>query len=76
MFLGEIGEQDGVETLVPQDLAAKIETIVDDPDLASQMGTVGTSRVRDKLAWEHSRAPLLAAYDAVAGRLPGSTSRW
>lgn len=47
------------------DLATKIEDIVDDQVLAKRMAEIGMSRVRDELAWEHSRAPLLAAYDAV-----------
>jgi glycosyltransferase involved in cell wall biosynthesis len=45
------------------DLAAKISALLDDPDAQATMEEFGQRRVREVLAWDHSVAPLLAAYD-------------
>ena len=52
-------------------LAGLIGALLDDPAQCAAMGTAGRARVRDHLAWDHSVAPLLAAYDqAVARQAP------
>lgn len=48
------------------ELADVIEVIIDDEELRARMGEAGKRRVRTELAWEHSVAPLLEAYEAVA----------
>ena len=48
-------------------LAAAIGMLLDDPARRARMGVAGAGRVRDKLAWDHSIAPLLAAYDRAWG---------
>ena len=45
------------------DLAAAIDALLDDPDRIAAMAAAGRARVRDVLAWNHSVAPLLRAYD-------------
>lgn len=52
------------------ELAGTIDALLDDPERRAAMGRVGRERVRDVLAWDHSVAPLLAAYARV---LAGST---
>ena len=50
-------------------LAAAIDALLDDPVLRATMGECGRRRVQETLAWDHSVAPLLAAYDqALAGK--------
>ena len=46
-------------------LAAGISDLLDDPTRREQMSQYGTARVREKLVWQHSVPPLLAAYDAL-----------
>jgi glycosyltransferase involved in cell wall biosynthesis len=59
------------ESNVEADLAAKISTLLDDPERRAMMGQIGQQRVRDVLAWNHSIKPLLAAYDrALRPRQP------
>jgi glycosyltransferase involved in cell wall biosynthesis len=48
-----------------EDLAATIGALLDAPDTIAAMADTGTRRVRDVLAWDHSVAPLLAAYERV-----------
>jgi glycosyltransferase involved in cell wall biosynthesis len=45
------------------DLAATISALLDAPDRMAAMAEAGRARVRDVLAWNHSVAPLLRAYD-------------
>ena len=47
------------------DLAAAIDALLDDPGRIAAMAAAGRARVRDVLAWNHSVAPLLRAYDQV-----------
>ncbi len=55
-------------------LAEGINALLDDPARRLRMSRYGAERVRDKLAWQHSVPPLLAAYDAVFARpLPKAT---
>ena len=44
-------------------LAQTISSLLDAPDRISLMRQIGQQRVRDVLSWDHSIAPLLAAYD-------------
>jgi glycosyltransferase involved in cell wall biosynthesis len=46
----------------PADLAAKIETLLEDPELRASMGRYGQARVARDLHWGASVAPLLNAY--------------
>jgi len=50
--------------------AKLIATLLDDPDRRGRMGRIGQGRVSGPLSWEHSKAALLAAYDAATGRVP------
>ena len=49
-------------------LAGLIGALLDDPARCAAMGDAGRARVRDHLAWDHSVAPLLAAYDQAFAR--------
>jgi glycosyltransferase involved in cell wall biosynthesis len=59
-------------------LADGIVALLDDPGRRARMSRYGAERVREKLAWQHSVAPLLAAYDAifVPARLLARTTAW
>jgi glycosyltransferase involved in cell wall biosynthesis len=46
-------------------LAAGIVELLDDPARRREMGRVGSERVRNVLAWEHSAPVLLSAYDRL-----------
>ncbi len=49
----------------PVDLAAKIITLLRDPQMRTRMGDFGRRRVASELSWDHEAPKLLAAYDAV-----------
>lgn len=49
------------------DFAGRIMDLLDDPKLRAKLGRIGLRRVRDHLAWEHSRPSLLAAYARASG---------
>ena len=51
----------------PEDFAAKMLELLDDPDRRREMGEYGKRRVTEELSWEHEAPKLLAAYDAVFG---------
>jgi glycosyltransferase involved in cell wall biosynthesis len=54
------------------DFAAKIIWLLDRPEDRKKMGEFGRKRVEEQLAWEHSVANLLAAYDrALSKRATG-----
>jgi glycosyltransferase involved in cell wall biosynthesis len=62
--------QDGVNGLLvpPNDtdaLAAAIERLYRDRDLAARMGEAGRRRVVENFTWDHFRARLLDAYDVA-----------
>ncbi len=59
-------------------LADGISALLDDPDQRALMARYGAERVREKLAWQHSVPPLLAAYDAIfaPARSVPSTTDW
>lgn len=61
-----------------EDFAAKIEILLDDATLRSQMGAVGRRRIEDALSWEHSEYSLIAAYRETLGVWPtqGQTVAW
>jgi glycosyltransferase involved in cell wall biosynthesis len=54
----------------PRALADAVSELLDDPARRARMGAVGRARVLERLSWQHSEAPLLAAYDRArdAGR--------
>jgi glycosyltransferase involved in cell wall biosynthesis len=49
-------------------LAEGISALLGDPAQRARMSRYGAERVREKLAWQHSVPPLLAAYDAIFAR--------
>jgi glycosyltransferase involved in cell wall biosynthesis len=59
-----------VEANSERALAEGIVALLDDPARRARMSRCGAERVREKLVWQHSVPPLLAAYDAILARLP------
>jgi glycosyltransferase involved in cell wall biosynthesis len=59
-------------------LADGIGALLDDPARRARMARYGAERVREKLAWQHSVPPLLAAYDAIfaPARPPLRATTW
>jgi len=55
------------------DFANKILWLIDRPEERQKMGEFGRQRVEKELAWEHSVANLLAAYDRVFSKSRRST---
>ncbi|MFI7701645.1 glycosyltransferase family 4 protein [Nonomuraea sp. NPDC049480] len=49
------------------EFAKLIVRLLDDPDERRRMGEIGRERVAGPLSWEHSKAALLAAYEAAVG---------
>jgi glycosyltransferase involved in cell wall biosynthesis len=49
-------------------LADGISALLNDPARRARMARYGAARVREKLVWQHSVPPLLAAYDAIFAR--------
>jgi len=54
------------------DLATAIGSLLDDDERRAEMGRLGIERVRKVLAWDHSVAPLLAAYEQAGRRTHGA----
>ena len=52
-------------------LAEGVSDLLDDPARRARMSQYGSRRVREKLVWQHSVPPLLAAYDAIFARAAG-----
>ena len=50
-----------------EDLAAKIVTLLDDPELRRRMGDYNRERFQACLAWEYSKGVLVGAYDRLLG---------
>jgi glycosyltransferase involved in cell wall biosynthesis len=49
------------------DLAAKIEILLDDPELRRKLGTYNRQRFLERMAWEYSAGELLRAYEILCG---------
>ncbi len=49
----------------PEDLAAKIAWLIENPEKGAEMGRLGRARVLSRLSWDHSAPQLLAAYERV-----------
>jgi glycosyltransferase involved in cell wall biosynthesis len=47
------------------EFAKLVARLLDDPDERQRMGEIGRARVSGALSWDHSRAALLAAYEAA-----------
>ncbi|MBX9633769.1 MAG: glycosyltransferase, partial [Magnetospirillum sp.] len=47
------------------DMAAKIATLLDDPDLRQRLGAIGRQRMERDLSWEYQIPRLLSAYAAL-----------
>ena len=45
-----------------------IVSLLDNPELREQMGTVGRRRILEQLCWEHQQQNLLHAYAIASGR--------
>lgn len=52
----------------PQDFAAQLAWLIDNPQDAQEMGKRGRKRVLEHLSWRSSEKPLIAAYQRVLGR--------
>lgn len=48
------------------DMAAKIITLLDDPEERDRMGRLGRKRIEDDLNWDQQVKPLIAAYERAA----------
>jgi len=53
-----------------QDMAAKIMSLLDDPEKRNAMGVYGRQRVAGELSWDHQVDTLIAAYERVAAKKP------
>jgi glycosyltransferase involved in cell wall biosynthesis len=60
----------------PEDLAATIVKLVDDPGLRATMGEFGRARVVNELEWRFEVPKLLAAYEAIAVRPTGGVPHY
>jgi len=49
-------------------MAGEINDLLERPEERAEMADYGRKRVRDKLVWQHSEPPLLAAYDQLFQR--------
>jgi len=54
-----------------EDLAAKIEQLLDDPGLSARLGAYNRRRFIEELAWEHNAGELLAAYEDLCAKRLG-----
>lgn len=50
----------------PRDLADKILELLDQPEMAAEMGAFGRTRVETELSWDHQVDALIGAYRRVA----------
>ncbi|MFF9752860.1 glycosyltransferase family 4 protein [Streptomyces sp. NPDC014344] len=57
------------------EFAALIARLLDDPEQRSRMGRSGQERINGPLAWRHSQAALLAAYEAAVRGGTGAAAR-
>jgi glycosyltransferase involved in cell wall biosynthesis len=56
---------DYADEITAEALAATIQGLLSDPERRAQKARYGERRLREVLAWEHSRPPLLEAYETV-----------
>ena len=49
------------------DLAAKIEALLDDPERRAKLGSYNRQRFLERMAWEYSAGELLRAYEILCG---------
>lgn len=49
------------------DLAAKIEALLDDPERRKELGAYNRQRFLERMAWEYSAGELLRAYEILCG---------
>ncbi len=47
------------------DFAEKVATLLDNPQVCTEMGLLGIQRVETQLAWEHQKRNLLEVYEAL-----------
>ncbi|MDL5159001.1 glycosyltransferase family 4 protein [Actinomycetospora termitidis] len=52
----------------PEDFAALVDALLDDPERRRRMGEAGQARVRGDLSWESSKEALLAGYAQACGK--------
>ena len=52
---------------VVEDLAAKIQQLLDDAPMRARMGDYNRRRFLDQMAWEHNASELLRAYETLCG---------
>ncbi|SCG68638.1 Glycosyltransferase involved in cell wall bisynthesis [Micromonospora inositola] len=71
--VGEAGAY--IPTGAPEEFAAVIDELLDDPARRAQMRTVGLARFRESLAWEHQADAYVAVWHRLlAKRLPDGVS--
>jgi glycosyltransferase involved in cell wall biosynthesis len=58
----------------PEDLAARIVELIDDPARRAAMGAFGRQRIENELEWRYEAPKLLAAYDSL-GAMHGAPGR-
>lgn len=54
-----------------EDFADKIEVLLENEELRLTMGVVGRKRFKEELSWDHTKEPLLRAYERLFPRLSG-----
>jgi glycosyltransferase involved in cell wall biosynthesis len=54
------------------DLAAKIQTLLEDPERRRRMGDYNRRRFLEMMSWEHSAGELLHAYETLCGPKPNA----
>ena len=52
----------------PEDMADKIESLLEDPEARTRMGTYGRKRVETELSWDHQVDTLISAYERVKAK--------
>ncbi|HEY6865945.1 MAG TPA: glycosyltransferase family 4 protein [Candidatus Eisenbacteria bacterium] len=55
-----------------EDLAEKIQELLEDPERRQRMGAYNRRRFFDLMAWEHAAGELLRGYETLCGRKPSA----
>jgi glycosyltransferase involved in cell wall biosynthesis len=55
-----------------RDFADKILMLIDNADLRSKMGALGSKSIHESLSWSHEQPKLLAAYEAILASRPNA----